>query len=43
MVNSLKNTRCKEKMKLEKQMNELEAIDYQKMKNEGGRTISEYD
>ena len=39
----MKNTKGKEKMKLKKQMKELEAVDDQEMNNEGGRTIPEYD
>lgn len=35
--------KLREKMKLKKQMKELEAVDDQEMNNEGGRTIPEYD
>jgi hypothetical protein len=43
LESKMKNAKGKEKMKLKKQMKELEAVDDQEMNNEGGRTIPEYD
>jgi hypothetical protein len=43
LESKMKNTKGKEKMKLKKQIKELEAFDDQEMNNEGGRTIPEYD
>jgi hypothetical protein len=43
LESKMKNTKGNEKMKLKKQMKELEAIDDQEMNNEKGRTIPEHD